>query len=162
MFVNLAPNSLILKDFVRDIRKLATEYQVDPSQVVFEITEREAVWNPVLLEEFSQDLRREGFKFAIDDFGSGFSTYHYLKMFPIDFIKIDGEFIKNTPHQAVDRAFVKNMISLAQDLEIKTIAEHIEDQEILSVVSDLGADYGQGYYIGRPNLIIDPHCKIAS
>ncbi len=156
LFINLAPNSLILKEFIRDVRKLATDYQIDPSNIVFEITERETVRNRILLEQFVWDLKNEGFKFAIDDFGSGFSTYHYLKMFPIDYVKIDGEFIKNTPDHEVDWAFVKSMISLARDLEIKTIAEHIEDREILKTVRELGADFGQGFFIGRPSLTIEP------
>ena len=83
-----------------------------------------------------------------------FSTFHYLKLFQVDFIKIEGEFIINTPKDNVDKIFVKNIISLARDLDIETIAEHIENKEIFQMVKKLGADYGQGYYISEPGLEI--------
>ncbi|HHL34632.1 MAG TPA: bifunctional diguanylate cyclase/phosphodiesterase [Desulfobulbaceae bacterium] len=154
LFVNLSPSSLILSEYINNVKQLAADNKISPSQIVFEITEREAVSNRVLLEKFSRDLKNEGFKFAIDDFGSGFSTFQYLKLFPVDFIKIEGEFIINSPKKHMDKIFVKNIISLARDLKIKTIAEHIETVEILQMAQELGADYAQGYYIRKPGLEI--------
>lgn len=150
LFVNLSPKSLILSEFIPKVRGLASEYGIAPERIVFEITERETVKNPALLDKFVKELKMEGFKFAIDDFGAGFSTFHYIKMFPVDYIKIEGEFIRNAPKNATDRAFVKCIVSLARDLQIKTIAEMIEDEEILSMVKELGADFGQGYHIKVP------------
>ncbi len=154
LFVNLSPSSLMRSEFLSSVKQLAVESGIPPESIVFEITEREAVSNRVLLDKFARELRSEGFKFAIDDFGSGFSTFHYLKLFPVDFIKIEGEFIINTPKDNVDKIFVKNIISLARDLDIETIAEHIENKEIFQMVKKLGADYGQGYYISEPGLEI--------
>lgn len=151
LFVNLSPKSLILSEFIRKVRGLAGEYGIDPERIVFEITERETVKNPALLDKFVKELKMEGFKFAIDDFGAGFSTFHYIKMFPVDYIKIEGEFIRNAPRNATDRAFVRCIVSLARDLRIKTIAEMIEDEEILDSVKELGADFGQGYHIKVPS-----------
>ena len=150
LFINLSPKSLILNEFIRKVRSFATEYEIAPERIVFEITERETVKNTVLLDKFVKELKYEGFKFAIDDFGAGFSTFHYIKLFPVDYIKIEGEFIRNAPKNAVDRAFVKCIISLAKDLQIETIAEMIEDEEILDTVRELGATYGQGYHIQAP------------
>uniref|UniRef100_A0A831U0N8 EAL domain-containing protein n=1 Tax=Geobacter metallireducens TaxID=28232 RepID=A0A831U0N8_GEOME len=151
LFINLSPKSLILSEFIRRVRGLAGEYGIDPERIVFEITERETVKNPALLDKFVKELKMEGFKFAIDDFGAGFSTFHYIKMFPVDYIKIEGEFIRNAPKNATDRAFVRCIISLARDLRIKTIAEMIEDEEILESVQELGADFCQGYRIKVPS-----------
>ncbi len=150
LFINLSPKSLILSEFIHKIRAFATACGIPPEQIVFEITERETVKNTALLDKFVKDLKLEGFKFAIDDFGAGFSSFHYIKMFPVDYIKIEGEFIRNAPKDATDRAFVKSIISLAKDLEIKTVAEMIEDENILETVKELGADYGQGYHIQAP------------
>ncbi len=151
LFINLSPKSLILNEFIQKVRKFAADYQVAPERIVFEITERETVKNTSLLDKFVKELKFEGFKFAIDDFGAGFSTFHYIKMFPVDYIKIEGEFIRNSPKNATDKAFVKCIISLAKDLQIETIAEMIEDQEVLDTVKQLGATYGQGYHIQAPS-----------
>lgn len=152
LFVNLSPKSLILSEFIRNVRALASQYLIEPGRVVFEITERETVKNSDLLSKFVKELKLEGFKFAIDDFGTGFSTFHYIKLFPVDYIKIEGEFIRQAPSDPTYRAFVKCIISLARDLDIKTIAESIEDEEILRTVTELGVDFGQGYHICRPAL----------
>ena len=109
LFINLSPKSLILKEFIPRVLKLTKEYEIDHAHIVFEITERDTVKNMSLLEKFVHDLKFEGFKFAIDDFGSGFSSFHYIKRFPVDFLKIEGEFIRSMTGDRKDRAFVKTM-----------------------------------------------------
>jgi len=151
LFVNLSPKSLIVSEFISRIRQLALDKSIEPNRIVFELTERETVSNLNLLEHFVLDLKLEGFSFAIDDFGSGFSSFHYIKHFPIDVIKIEGEFIRNMLVDDKYMAFVKSIVTLAQNLGIKTIAEFIEDKEIMDEVRALGIDYGQGYYLGRPS-----------
>ncbi|MBF0593317.1 MAG: diguanylate cyclase, partial [Nitrospirae bacterium] len=91
LFVNLSPRSLTITRFIPNIVKLTTDYKITPSNVVFKLTERDTVKNLTIMERFVTDLRHEGFKFAIEDFGSGFSSYHYIKRIPIDYIKIEGE-----------------------------------------------------------------------
>lgn len=91
-----------------------------------------------------------GFKFAVDDFGSGFSSLIYLKHFPIDFIKIEGEFVKSLQKEKIDRAFVKAAVALAKELNIYTIAEYVESEEILEILKNIGVDYSQGFFIGKP------------
>ncbi|HXE97544.1 MAG TPA: EAL domain-containing protein [Dongiaceae bacterium] len=150
IFINLSPKSLILKEFVPMVIRLAREYDIKHDHVVFEITERETVKNITLLEKFVLDLKLEGFKFAIDDFGSGFSSFQYIRRLPIDFVKIEGMFVRNMLNDPKDMAFVKTLSILATEFGIQTIAEYIEDEELLKAVHTLGIDYAQGYHTGRP------------
>lgn len=151
LFINLSTKSLILSEFIPNILKLAKQYDIDNSKVVFEITERDTVKNISLLEKFVDNLKFEGFGFSIDDFGSGLSSFHYVKRFPIDFVKIDGDFIRSMVRSEKDMAIVKTMLVLAKEFNIKTIAEYVENKDILDAIKALGIDYGQGYYIGNPS-----------
>ncbi len=152
LFLNLSPKALILGEFLPTVRSLIREYGVDPAKMVFEITERDTVKNLGLVERFIHDLRSEGFRFAIDDFGSGYSSFQYIRNFSIDFLKIDGEFVKNmTEKGTVEKAIVTSIAALAESLGIKTIAEHVESERILKEVESVGIDYAQGYYIRRPS-----------
>ena len=150
LFINLSPRALVLKEFFEQVRELKARFEIDPARVVFELTERETVRNLALLEKFVQDLKLEGFKFAVDDFGSGFASFHYLKRFPIDYVKIEGDFIANMVHDARDHAFVKSMALLADELEIQTVAEFIEDEAIMEAVQEVGIDLAQGFHLSRP------------
>ena len=150
LFVNISPRALVLSEFFPKVRKMVADNGIKPSNVVFEITERETVTNLQVLEKFVANLRMEGFKFAIDDFGSGFSSFHYIKRFPIDYIKIEGDFIANMLRDGRDRAFVNSIATLARELEIETVAEFIEDEEILQAVAESGIDYAQGFHLSRP------------
>ena len=150
IFINLSPKSLILKEFLPMVIGLARDYEVRHDHVVFEITERETVKNMTLLERFVLDLKMEGFKFAIDDFGSGFSSFQYIRSLPIDFVKIEGMFVRNMLKDPKDMAFVKTLSILAKEFEIQTIAEYIEDEDLLKAVHAIGIDYAQGFYTGRP------------
>ncbi len=154
LFVNLSPKALIVGEFVARVSHLAQKFGIAPGRIVFEITERETVSNLSLLEKFVLDVKLQGFSFAIDDFGSGYSSFQYIKRFPVDYIKIEGEFIRNILQDEVYLAFVKSIVTLAKELKIKTIAEFVEDAEILAAVSALGIDYAQGYHISRPSPAI--------
>ncbi|MGA1938858.1 putative bifunctional diguanylate cyclase/phosphodiesterase [Arcobacter sp. YIC-310] len=152
LFINLSPKSLIVGDFIDKINNLVNEYQINKDLIVFEITERETVKNFSLLERFVKNLKAEGYKFAIDDFGSGFSSFHYIKKFPIDYLKIDGDFIININKDNKDKAFVNSISTLAQELKVKTIAEYVENEDIVKTLDLLNIDYCQGYHTGRPSL----------
>lgn len=156
LFLNLSPKNLVLKDFLAEIRRLVAEYAIVPERIVFEITERDTVRNMTLLKNFLNDLKADGYKFAIDDFGSGFSSFHYLKHFPIDFIKIEGDFVASMVRDARDHAFVKSISTLADELGIVSVAEFIEDEEIYRAVRDCGVKLAQGYHIGRPDQALRP------
>ncbi|HKL77002.1 MAG TPA: bifunctional diguanylate cyclase/phosphodiesterase [Gammaproteobacteria bacterium] len=157
LFINLSPRALVLKEFFEETRSLVREYGIAPERVVFEITERETVQNLTLLEKFVNDLKFEGFQFAVDDFGSGFASFHYLRQFPIDYVKIEGDFVANMVRDSRDYAFVKSMATLAQELRITTVAEYIEDEAILQAVRDVGVDLAQGFHLGRPAAELTAH-----
>ena len=151
LFINLSPKSLVIGDFIENVVSFIKKYDLDKSKIVFEITERETVKNFALLESFVNILKLEGFKFAIDDFGSGFSSFHYIKKFPIDFLKIDGEFIININKDRKDKAFVQSIITLAKQLDVKTVAEFVEDEEVSKTLKEMGIDFLQGFHIGKPS-----------
>ncbi len=151
LFFNLSPKVLVLEDFLEDVRKLVDSIGVDPDSIVFELTERDTVRNVDTLKSFVEALKKEGFHFAVDDFGSGFSSFLYLKHLPVDFVKIEGEFVRSILQSKMDRAFVISMIALAETLGIQTIAEFVESKEVFEVVKTLGVNYAQGYYIGKPS-----------
>ena len=151
LFINLSPKALMIGEFIKKVVKLTIEYDINRDHIVFEITERETVKSFSLLEKFVQNLKIEGFNFAIDDFGSGFSSFHYIKRFPIDYIKIDGDFIVNIHQDKKDLAFVKSIVSLAKELEVKTVAEFVENEESLKFLKNIDIDYAQGYHLGKPS-----------
>lgn len=154
LFINLSPRAVVVSDFLQRVRDMAEEHRIVPANVVFEITERDSVKSLAVLEQFVRHLKDIGFKLAIDDFGSGFSSFHYLKHFPIDFVKIEGDFIANMTHSSRDQAFVRSISQLSQQLDIETIAEFVESETVLQQVTKMGITYAQGYHIGRPSRTI--------
>lgn len=126
------------------------EYKIDPSRLLFEITETAAVANADQTREMVIKLRELGCRFALDDFGAGFSSFNYVKQFPVDQLKIDGAFIRNLVSDPVDQSLVKSMIEVGKSLKKEIIAEFVEDQETLDLLTSYGVDYVQGYYIGKP------------
>ncbi len=123
---------------------------LDPSLVIFEITEQVAVRQLAQARSLIQDIMQLGCRFALDDFGAGFSSFNYLKHLPSDFIKIDGGFIKNIANEPVDQAMVRSIIQIAHAVGKQTIAEYVQDDTTLRLLRKLGVDYAQGYYIGKP------------
>jgi len=123
---------------------------VQPDKIVFEITETAAIANYSQTREMIMNIRQLGCRFALDDFGSGFSSFNYIKEFPVDYLKIDGAFITNLTSDPVDQTLVKSMIEIAKTLNKKIIAEFVENKEILDLLIQYGADYAQGYFIGKP------------
>jgi EAL domain-containing protein (putative c-di-GMP-specific phosphodiesterase class I) len=153
LFINLSPKALVLTDFMPTIRKMMRDYGLDPSKLIFEITERDTVKNIKVIEKFIHELKQDGFRFAIDDFGSGYSSFQYIKTFSIDFLKVDGEFIRNMGRgcDSTEKHIVTSIAALAGHLNIKTIAEYVESKDILTEVETAGIDYAQGYYIQKPS-----------
>ena len=156
IFVNLSPRALVFNEFARDLRRIIAKSGVAPQRIVFEITERDTVKNLALLERFLNDLKADGFKLAIDDFGSGFSSFHYLRRFPIDYLKIEGDFISNMLNSEKDRTFVTSIRSLAREMGITVVAEYVESPEVLAELEKLEVHLAQGYFVGRPAREILP------
>lgn len=150
VFFNLSPRALVLAEFVRTLHTVVRNSGVAPERIVFEITERDTVKNLSVLDRFFSDLKSEGFGLAIDDFGSGFSSFHYLRRFPFDYLKIEGDFIANMLNNERDRIFVRSINDLARSLNIQVIAEFVESEDVMQMLRALEIDYAQGYHIGRP------------
>ncbi len=123
---------------------------VDPTRVVFEITETAAIGNMELARAFGARIRAYGCRLALDDFGAGFGSFHYLKYLPLDLLKIDGEFVRHLPESRTDRLLVDAIVRMARGLGYPTVAEHIENGPTLDAVRALGIEFGQGNHVGRP------------
>ena len=124
--------------------------QLSPDSLVLEITEQIAVRNIVVAAKQMKEIKELGCKFAIDDFGSGHSSYTYLKGLPVDYIKIDGSFIRNLTSDVIDRTIVGSIAQIAKETGKQTIAEHVENSATVDLLLELGVDYAQGFYVGRP------------
>ena len=139
-------------------RKLDLSW-VNAERITFEITETAAVDNFEQTRQMINKIRALGCHFALDDFGAGFCSFNYLKKFPVDFVKIDGQFILNLMNDDTDKVLVKSMNEIAHQLGKKTIAEFIESTSAIKILTELGIDYGQGYVFGQPSLqLIDKSC----
>jgi len=150
LMLNLSGQSLTDEKFLEFVLKSIRSATIPAQNICFEITETAAVANLSKANEFIDKLKALGCRFALDDFGSGFSSFSYLKKLPVDFLKIDGSFIKDIAEDPIDYAMVKSINEIGQVLGKKTIAEFVENQAILEKLEALGVDYAQGYGIARP------------
>ena len=150
MSINLSGASVTDDGFMKYIRNEMQEYGVDPKRICFEITETAAIANMDAAVNFISGLKKSGCRFSLDDFGSGLSSFAYLKKLPVDYLKIDGSFVKNMESDAVDCAMVSAIHQLGSLVGIKTVAEFVENNEILKKLEAIGVDYAQGYGISRP------------
>ena len=148
--VNLSIHAL-QGDFLLPVlqQKLETSW-ISPARLTFEITETAAVSNFEKTRKMVARIRALGCRFALDDFGAGFSSFNYLKNFPVDYLKIDGQFINNLALDPADQVLVKSMIDIAHSLGKKAIAEYVSNPEILRILQEFGVDYVQGYLLGKP------------
>jgi diguanylate cyclase (GGDEF)-like protein len=148
--INLSGSSLTDEHLLQYIQEKLREYGVSPRRVCFEITETATIANMNRALRLIGELRARGCRFALDDFGTGLASFAYLKHLPVDFLKIDGTFVKNIARDPVNLAIVKATNEIGHALGIKTIAEYVEDIETLEALRQLGVDYGQGFGIARP------------
>jgi diguanylate cyclase (GGDEF)-like protein/PAS domain S-box-containing protein len=133
------------------LKQLLNLSGVNPRQLVFELTETATLADTTSAEKLMRELQTLGCRFAMDDFGVGFSSFYYLRELPLDIVKIDGSFIRKLPSSKEDQIFVKALTEMARGLKKRTIAEFVEDRETLKLLVDLGVDYAQGYHIGKPS-----------
>lgn len=141
-----------IADYIREQRAL---YGIPAERIVFEITESEAIRNPAAASRLVDDLKQQGFGIALDDFGTGLATFEYLKRFPLDYLKIDGSFIRNLMSNPIDEEIVISTIRVAARLQLRTIAEHVHNGEICERLRSLGIDRQQGDYFGKPVPLAD-------
>lgn len=149
-WVNLSGLSLGSKNFLNDLEDIIRNSGIPSGTVNFEITETAVMSNIAEARKFMESVKPLGCKFALDDFGSGMSSFGYLKNLPVDYIKIDGMFVRDILKDEVDLIFVKSIIDIAKVMGLETIAEYVESEEIKDVLTDLGTNYGQGFALGEP------------
>ena len=148
--VNLSGVQLENGEIIRQVEQVLEETQIDPTLLELEITESTIMHHPERVIEVLKRLKEMGVNLAVDDFGTGYSSLNYLKRFPIDLLKIDAEFVRDVETDSDDRAIIQSIIALAKSMRLKVVAEGVETRKQQELLMDLGCDYIQGYYVGRP------------
>ena len=151
--INLSGNLLGEEKVLRFLHEQFDVHHVDPAKVCFEITETAAIRNISAAKLLIKELRARGCKFALDDFGSGLSSFGYLKALPVDYLKIDGSLVRRVAEESIDRALVEAINQLAHQMGMSTIAEYVESTECLEVLREIGVDHAQGYALGMPSRV---------
>ncbi len=154
--INLSGNSLNDDDLPEYIQKKIGQHKINPGQLCFEVTETAAVFNLEKVSHMIRLLKALGCRFSLDDFGSGLSSFGYLKSLPVDFLKIDGSFVRDMHVDPMNRAIVEAIHQVGHSLSIRTIAEFVESGEIAHKLRTIGVDFGQGYHFGKPEALRDP------
>ena len=154
-FCNINLSGLFLnEEFALEyIEEQFRQYPVPPEAICFEITETLAIANFDKVIKFIQKLKNIGCRFALDDFGNGLATFNYLKNLPVDYVKIDGSFVKHMVDNMIDSAVVESINQIAHLMNIKTIAEFVEDEAIFKKLKEIGVDFVQGYWIAKPQAL---------
>ncbi len=153
--INLSGASLSDERFRQTLRITLENLRLPAGAICFEITETAAVANLSKVVNFILEVKQLGCSFALDDFGSGLSSFAYLKNLPVDFLKIDGSFIKDVERDPIDLAMVQAINAIGHVMGLKTIAEFVENEAILQRLVDIGLDYAQGYHLGAPRPLAD-------
>ena len=148
--VNLSRVSISDPHWVRKFAKMIAATDCGRNQLVFEITETAAMSDVDVTQQFIREVKQLGCRFALDDFGAGFSSFYYLKRFDADYLKIDGAFVRDLLTDEGNRIFVKALCEVAHGLKKQVIAEWVEDREVMKALTDIGTEYGQGYLFHRP------------
>jgi len=153
--VNLAGKSIGDPKLAGFIENALLEGGIDPACLVFELTETAAIANLQQARAFADRMHRCGCLLALDNFGAGLASFYYLKNFPFDYLKIDGEFIRRASVNPADQVVVRAIVCIAQGMGKKTVAEFVADADTVRLLRDSGVDYAQGYYIGLPRPVAE-------
>jgi len=153
--VNISGRSVGDPDLLRLIEEQLQARSVDPASLVLEITETAAIANMSRARSFASSLTDIGCRFALDDFGAGFGSFYYLKHIPFDYVKIDGEFIRNLPASSTDQLILDSIVQMSTGLGKRTIAEFVGDHATVELLKQHGVDYAQGYHLGRPRPVTE-------
>jgi diguanylate cyclase (GGDEF)-like protein/PAS domain S-box-containing protein len=155
--VNLSGQTLGDKSFSHFVESMFEQYNVNPKRICFEITETSAISHINTAIDFMNHMRGLGVCFSLDDFGSGLSSFGYLKQLPIKYLKIDGSFIKDIAEDKIDFAFVEAIQKISSEMGKSTVGEFVESEEIQELLKTIGVDYAQGYHIHKPELWYQAH-----
>ena len=150
--INLSGQTLSEEGFLEYVIEKIKQHKVDTKRICFEITETSVIANLNKAKQFMQSLREIGCRFSLDDFGSGLSSFAYLKNLSVDFLKIDGMFVKAIVNNKIDRAMVESINNVGHVMGLHTIAEFAENDQIINILKEIGVDYAQGYAVAKPIL----------
>ncbi len=153
--VNISAKSIGNAQLIAVIDRAIADEHINPACLVFELTETAAIGNIDQAKTFTMELKSRGCRFALDDFGSGFGSFYYLKHLPFDYFKIDGDFICGLGTNAVDQLVVDAIVGIARGMGKKTVAEFVTDEDMMQRLRDSGIDYAQGFHIGVPRPIVE-------
>jgi EAL domain-containing protein (putative c-di-GMP-specific phosphodiesterase class I) len=151
--INISAIDIEQKSTRKKIIELLEENKKNSSRIVFELLEDEAIKDFNVIKDFIVDVKRYGVQIAIDDFGAGYSNYERLLDYQPDILKIDGCLIRDIETSSYSLSAVKSIVTFAKEQNLQIIAEYIENESIFNIVKDLGIDYSQGYYFGKPEAI---------
>ena len=151
--INLSGQSLDEASFLDFVLAEVESAGVDPNMLCFEITEAVAVIDLTLATRFISTLKGLGSSFSLDDFGTGVSSYGYLTSLDVDYLKIDGIFVKGLMRDPIARNIVESITQVGKSMNLKIVAEYVEDEKIIALLTKMGVDYGQGYGISKPRPI---------
>jgi diguanylate cyclase (GGDEF)-like protein len=150
VFINLSPQEIQGRGILGFAEELCRKLEIEPGRIVFELTERDAISDLSNMRRFLAHMRASGFAFAMDDFGSGYNSFHYLRELHFEYVKIDGAFVRNIATSKIDYVLVSNLARMCRDLGIQTIGEYVETPKILEALKEIGVDHAQGYHLGMP------------
>jgi diguanylate cyclase (GGDEF)-like protein len=148
--INLSANAFEGDNLVRHVEKAFERHNVDPGNIILEITESLAIRHTAHVENQITALRELGCEFALDDFGTGYSSFSHLQKLKFDYIKIDGTFVEDLLNKPVDQKMIKLIAEVGREAGMQTIAEYVQNAESLTILEELGVDLAQGYFVGRP------------
>ena len=155
--INLSGQSLNSEEFLTFLKNRLSVQDVPADKITFEVTETVAAGSLAFTKRFIAEIKQFGCKFSLDDFGTGYSSYSYLKSLDVDYLKIDGAFIKDIANSPTDVVMVNSMNVIAHSLELETIAEYVENMKIHTILQEIGIDYAQGYGIHKPMPLTELH-----
>jgi EAL domain-containing protein (putative c-di-GMP-specific phosphodiesterase class I) len=153
--VNLSALSITDPGMLSHIERELTRGEVDPAKLIIELTETAAISDMTRAKAFCSDIRALGAKVALDDFGAGFGSFHYVKHLSFDYLKIDGDFINNLTASKNDQLVVKALVGVARGMGKETIAEFVTDDQTIELLREYGVDYAQGFQMGRPSAALE-------
>jgi EAL domain-containing protein (putative c-di-GMP-specific phosphodiesterase class I) len=151
--INLSGKSFLDPKFMDFLLGILDEIDIAPRHICFELTESAAVGKFSDAIKFISTFRDKGYRFSLDDFGSGMCSLKYLRNLPVDYLKIDGSFVKEIVSDPISRSIVASVNSIAQAMGMLTVAEYVENSEILGILKELGVNYAQGYLIAKPTAL---------
>jgi EAL domain-containing protein (putative c-di-GMP-specific phosphodiesterase class I) len=150
--INLSTSVFVNDNWIQLLTKAVSDYHLDPGRLIFEITETAIIADMEKAASIASIIIQHGFKFAVDDFGAGFSSLYYLKQLPVAYVKLDRSLVQHIAVNKAERDFVNAITTMVHAFGKKVVGEGVEDYETLRILKDLNVDFAQGFFIGQPHI----------